>query len=366
MPPVEDQETNTGVTTANADGDATEQSSEQPKQSGAQDSLPGGESGKPAGSSDGAPAGAAAAEKPKSALDAVLKVMGKAPATKPDAEKKKEGDPATAPVDEKEHQAAGEGEKEWITREDYAKLPPVVRRRIGKLTEQRNEARDQAKAFEPKAKTYDDLFTYCTGHGLSAEDFSFGLELMALVKSDPAQAWERLQPVLRDLQAHVGEILPNDLAKEVEDGKLSEDRAKELARARRESDRLRKQGAQRNEEQQRADGERQLRDNHTKVTNAIKGWEEQWAKTDPDYKRKSGRVFERMMLLMQGKDITPASAVEYAEQAKQDVEGWIKEILPPKREVKPGPTGGAGGSSRKQPTSALEAARLAVAETRAA
>jgi hypothetical protein len=34
------------------------------------------------------------------------------------------------------------------------------------------------KALEPKAKTYDDL-TYCTREPAVAEDFSFGLAIMA-------------------------------------------------------------------------------------------------------------------------------------------------------------------------------------------
>jgi hypothetical protein len=113
-----------------------------------------------------------------------------------------------------------------------------------------------------------------------------------------------LQPVMRDLQGHVGEILPADLAKEVEDGTISEERAKELARAAREASAAQTPGRA----AQRAAARRRRarwQDNHTKITSSIKGWEDGWKAKDPDYKLKAERVFERMVVLMQGKDITP-------------------------------------------------------------
>jgi hypothetical protein len=315
-------------------------------------------------------AGGAAAkdDKPKSALDAVLRVMKKPDAAAAGAENKDAAKPGAAgeqAVDESEHKAAGEGEKDWISKEEYGKLPPVVRRRIGRLTTERNEARDQIKAVQPKARTLDELTEYCKVNRMSQEDFSYGLSIMALVRTDPAKAWEALQPLVRDLQAHVGEILPGDLQKEVEQGTITEVRAKELARARRESQLATQRHATDTEERRRADAERTWQDNHEKTTGSIKDWEGRWAASDPDYKLLAERVFERMVVLMRGREheMNPKLAVEIAEQAKKDVKGWATGLRPVKQEKQPPVPPTQGGGAVGKPKSALEAARMAVKAT---
>lgn len=317
----------------------------------------------PQGESGGGDAGKTEAA-PKSALDAVLKAIGKAPAGQ-QAGETKPGEKAE-PVTEAEHNAAGEGEKDWIDRETYGKLPPVVRRRIGNLTTQRNEARDAFKAAEPKMKVHDDLVTYCKSNRVSQDDFSYALRVMSLVRTDPVKAWQELQPLINDLRGHVGEVLPADLQKEVEAGTLSEPRAKELAANRRERSRLEDNTQQRDAE---ATAEREhiaAQKNITDITTALKGWEQRWSASDPDYKKKSQRVWERMVTMIQGKTLTPQQAVEIAEQAKKDVEEWLKGVLPPKHEIRPPVPNGVAAGTKKQPSSALEAAKMAVNATRAA
>lgn len=355
MPPVDDQNKDAS-TTKPAEGEQSSAATETPR---------GADTGAPAGSSQGAPAGESGKDEPKSALDAVLKVLAK---DKPATDGQKPAvETTTTTVDEKEHQSVGEGEKDWLSREEYAALPQRARARMVNLTKQKNEFRDKAATFEPKAKTYDELSTYCRDHRLSPEDFSFALSLMSEIRAgSPAKAYEMLQPVIRDLQGHVGEILPADLEKEVAAGTLSEERATELAAARRERQRLERQGQERGEQDRQAAADRAVQENHNNVTGAIKGWEDAWKAKDPDYKQKAERVFERMVVLMQGKTVTPQLAVEIAEQAKKDVEGWLAGVLPKPKEVKPGPTGGTGGTTTKKAGSALEAAQQALEKTRVA
>jgi hypothetical protein len=317
---------------------------------------------------------------PKSALDAVLKVLDKkadgaaAAASDGAAAEKKDGTQAGAPAadatTDEEHKKAGEGEKDWISKEDYAKLPPAVRRRFGTLTSQRNEARDQAKAFQPKAQVFDELQTYCKQSGLSAEDFNYGLEIMRLVRNDPVKAWEALQPVIKELQGHVGEILPADLAKEVEDGSITDSRAKELAAARRAAQRLNGQSEERARADREAQEQRSVTETVQKVTLAITGWENQWKGSDPDYPKKAKRVWAEMRVLMDAKQsetgrlLTADEAVAIAKEAKKNVEDWLAELLPKKEEKRPlNPTGSNAGTNRK-PSSALEAAQMAVSASR--
>src|SRR3546814_12812110 len=55
---------------------------------------------------------------------------------------------------------------------------------------------------------------------------------MAMIKVDPAGALKALEAKADEIRQFLGEKLPDDLQKEVEDGTISEGRAKELAQAR--------------------------------------------------------------------------------------------------------------------------------------
>lgn len=368
--PAEDQNLNQseGVDTVEGGDGAVQQSTEQ---STADKVVEGGDKSASAKTSESTAAAADGdKDKPKSALDAVLKVLGK-PTTVPAVVEQKKDGAAPAEPSEAEHKAAGDGEKEWISREEYAKLSPVVRRRISKLTTERNTARDESKAMQPKAKTHDDLVTYCRTMGLSQDDFAYGLQIMALVRTNPAEAWKQLQPLFQDLQTYVGDILPADLAKEVDEGKITEQRAKELAGARRRSEHLSRTSTETAERARQAEVERQYNEATERTTSAVREWEQRFKASDPDFSKKAERVWERMVTLLNTetefgrKRISTERTVEIAERARKDVDDWVKGLLPTQREIKPGPTvttgGGANVTAKKQPTTALEAAQLALA-----
>lgn len=58
------------------------------------------------------------------------------------------------------------------------------------------------------------------------------VELARLLKTDPVKAAEAIQAEARAVRIAAGEELPDDLRQDVEDGLISEERAKELARLR--------------------------------------------------------------------------------------------------------------------------------------
>src|SRR3546814_2585723 len=69
-------------------------------------------------------------------------------------------------------------------------------------------------------------------HGLSPAEAAEGFTVMAMIKVDPAGALKALEAKADEIRQFLGEKLPDDLQKEVEDGTISEGRAKELAQAR--------------------------------------------------------------------------------------------------------------------------------------
>lgn len=316
-----------------------------------------GDAGKDGEGKDGAP---------KSALEAVLKVVGDkrdAAAKEHDAQEAAQAE-AGKDKDGKQGGDKADGETDLtvgkVDEAEWKALPARTRQRITQFRAKVRAQDETIQGMSPKAQTYDELVGYCRTAGLMPDDFTEGLEIMRLVKQDPAKAWERIQPILKTLQEHVGEALPDDLKAEVEDGKITEARAKELARARKEQERL----SQQSEQRTAADRERQVRDDSKRyadsVTRSVREWESTWKSSDPDYKRKAPRVWERMMVLLQAeRELTPEKAVEVAKQARKDVEDWLKELMPPKQGKEPVPQGGSG-PTQKKPASAIEAARQAL------
>src|SRR3546814_175135 len=91
-------------------------------------------------------------------------------------------------------------------------------------------------------------------------------------------------------------------------------------------------------------------------------WEESWKQSDPDYRLKAGRVREKVELLVmrrQGAPLSPNDALALAKQARAEVETEMKAFLPKRQEVRP-VTGQAASQSRPQPTTSLEAMKMAI------
>lgn len=333
--------------------------------------------GAAASSSSEAPAGGTGSKEgeqkpaaPKSALEAVKLVMNAdraaaAAEAKPGEEKPGEQKPGA--TDDKGAAAAEKQEATGnlrLTDEEFKALPKKAQQRFNELYKAAKTAEGSVTTLTPKAEAFDQLQGWANGAGISQDDFTFGLQVMANIRHNPAKAWEMLQPILKDLRMHVGEELPTDLAAEVEAGTLSKERAQELARTRNEATRVQEESTRRSQ----ADQQNRTTEAATRlkgeIEQSLKGYEDQWKASDPDFALKAEPTWERMMALMAlptiGVPKSREAAVELIKRARKDVEDRLAKVRPAKTAKQEIPAGGANASTRAAPKSALEAAKAAL------
>jgi hypothetical protein len=94
------------------------------------------------------------------------------------------------------------------------------------------EVNEKLKSSEPLAQAQRELVQHLRASQIDSNQFSEGLQVMALVNSDPEKALATFEGYVDRLRVQLGKGLPADLQKEVTEGLLSENRAKELAQSR--------------------------------------------------------------------------------------------------------------------------------------
>lgn len=284
------------------------------------------------------------------------------PQSKEGAEKAPEGD-------------VSEPDKDELTKEELDRLRPKTRKRIENLVNERRQRDGQIAeldsklgALEPKAQRFDQMVQFIEKANLSTEEVNEGFEVMRLLKNDPLKAWERLQPIFAQLQQMVGQVLPDDLQTAVSQGEITEAHARELVKARTralvsEND-TRRRDAQVQEEQQT----RRYQEQQTAVHTAVADWEKSKVGKDPDWKLKQPRVMEivRLETLEREKRDpgfawTPEEALKFANSALERVNDEFRRFSPRPKAMDP-ITDVASSRSNAQPKTALEAAKLALAQ----
>ncbi len=254
-----------------------------------------------------------------------------------------------------------------LTEDELAKLRPKTRKRIENLLQDRQQRDGKIAELEPKAQRFEQLVRFVQEANLSTDEVNEGFEVMRLMKNDPLKAWERLKPIVASLQAVVGEVLPEDLQIAVNQGEITEPRARELARSRNQA----ALSNNRAEHLQRKEQEAQQRQSHemqqTEVRNAVVAWEKSKAGSDPDWKLKQARVLEMVQLETLSREKanpnfvwTPDAAVEFANKALERVQEEFKRLAPRPKAINP-VTDVASTRSEAKPRNAVEAAKLGLA-----
>ena len=177
-----------------------------------------------------------------------------------------------------------------LPKEEWDALAPKTKKRLNQYRTVLRQHTNAIAQLGPQAKVYGELMQWATQAKLTQEDFSFGLDLMAAVRSDPARAAKALKELNAYVNEQIGEILPDDIAARVTAGEISEAAGKELARAKKDAERARATA----DEQVQANADRTRLAEATAqtaaITEAVRGYEAQWKATDPDYPRKWPQV----------------------------------------------------------------------------
>lgn len=289
-------------------------------------------------------------DKEPSPLDSVIEQAFKKSEPPADTEKEEE-EPSDESGEEEESEEDSEGD-ETQSEKDEETLPFHNHPRFKELIEERNVLKDRTSQL-------DKLVDFRKNYGISDEQFTSGMELLALLNTDPAKAREMLKPYMEQLDTLVGERLPADLAQEVEEGVLTEARAKELARFR--------QTTQHNKERQQQTIQQQHQTQLVEQQTAVNGWEQTKVKSDPDFRPNTPKynlVVDRYGRLYQS--ATPKNALEavqLAERAYTEITQEISKFMP---RPSPRKTLATNGSTTKvkaeAPRSPQEAAARAFAQ----
>lgn len=272
---------------------------------------------------------------PLSTIDVIRSVIRKeAPAEEqteaPPATDKKEPDakpdPNTAPV-------KGAAEEE-------DKPPPFHEHPRWKQKQQEVVTlRGQVAELEPLAKSQRELDTFIRNNELTVEDTVEALTIAALIRKDPRKAAEALQERLDILMESIGDVLPEDLQQEVDDGLITEARALELSRTR--ADKVRADAAaKRSEDTVKTTTAATAQATATKVmADAVGAWETEERKRDPAFEKKHPLVLKAVRAVVlehnvKGKrHFTASEITTILNTARDEVNASLKTMLPEKRPV---------------------------------
>lgn len=317
----------------------------------------------------------AAAEAPGESLDAILKKgfdeaiakEGESP-TPEEAEASRiqqlneTGREKSEAVEEGQEKPSAEKEPDEAAEEQHDDpSKPVPYERFQQVIQERNEVREQMRDIQPKAELHDRLVKFCQDNQLTDDDYVQAMEIAALLKNDPQQAWEKLKPIVEGLGVLSGDKLPDDLAKDVEEGALTMERAKEIATLRAQTKFREK--SQQVSEKQRAD--RQKAAFVQSIHTAWASWDANKRKLDPDFKPGGNGLWElvndRMAALgaalgPNGQPVhpirSPEDAIKLAEEAYKFVMKTAKKITPLPGARRALSSNGSGKATTKAPVDA--------------
>jgi len=275
--------------------------------------------------------------------------------------------------------------------EEEAKGNDPKTRRIRNLVGKVREAHDKLREAQPAAERMARIEKFVEEHqlstdnlnnlfagavklkqgGLTDDDFRTGVEIMVAVNNDPQKAYELLMPLMESLAVLTGDVLSPELQKQVQEGQITEEAARELSRGRAGSV-LRT--SQQTEAQKRAETEAAERVKAQKqqqgdaVASGLTNWENQWKGRDPDFSLKydlwKGKMDALIARIAMGQETPPTDAkamVALAEQYKKEVEVTLQRIRPQRAPMKSTPQGvGTSTGSKAAPSSFKEAISAAL------
>jgi hypothetical protein len=291
--------------------------------------------------------------KPKSVAEAVFAAL-----------KPKEGITESSPNSETGTDAPGAEDQplpDEVTTEELSRYHSRTRRRIQQLLDKNKASATEVGQLKPLAEQAQRINQFVKESGLGWPEVNSGFELMRLLKTDPVEARKQLEPIWSALNKLCGYELPPDLQQKVDQGFVDEATARDLAQSKARAHLA--QSAQTRTvqtiQQQREQTQRQQFG--ASVQSAIKTFEDNWRKSDPDYAALSGRVQEKVELALsrmaaKGEALkSPADAVKLVEDARNAVRAEMKPYIQKREPIAPLPGGGVTAHGAPKPRNFVEA-----------
>lgn len=194
------------------------------------------------GETDGAPSSGAAAEDEKSPAehirDEFLKKFGEpeddpADADKSEAERKEASEPKTeAKDDETSQKDDGEADEHRLSDEDFKSLSDGAKKRIGYLNGENKKLAREIEEFRKPAEDMGKMREFAQANHIQPDDVTMAFGAMADLRQGRFQDFlDKIGPYVSGAKQALGQELPTDLQKRVDDGYLSDEDARELVKA---------------------------------------------------------------------------------------------------------------------------------------
>lgn len=306
-------------------------------------------------------------EAPPSLLDVITSVVE--PKTE---EALAEASSATDPVKSEAEKAEGDAAQAEQP-ETFEDLPFGRHPRFKEVLTERNTARTQVKTLETQvselqgpAENYSRIETFLEQNGITNEEMVHLFKVQALAKSDPEAALKELSPLLANLYERTGAFLPDDLKTDVEEGKITEDRARELARTRAREAEATARATRAEERRVEVERSTETASRTAAFETTLSDWEAAKKVKDPDYAAKEDLIADRCRSLIAAKG-EPKDADEMIailDQAHTDVTAHLRKFVPAREEIRRGPTGPSTSNATVVPKTLLEAVTAAAAQGR--
>lgn len=210
-------------------------------------------------------------------------------------------------------------------------------------------------ALKPKAEQFEKITTFMQNAGLSAKEMADGMQVMAMMKTNPQEAYKALKGYVDQLAPLVGEVLPEDIKRKVDDGFVDPDTARELARLKAERELADRRSAELNARAQAEQAANQQRAMH----DAVAAWEETEKAKDPDWTEKYEMVMDRArVLLMNERPSSPSEAVELARRALAEVNSRLRPALGRNQAIRAPASSLSSANTRPKPASLEDLVRM--------
>ena len=213
----------------------------------------------------------------------------------------------------------------------------------------------EREALKPRAEQYDKIMNFMQQSSLSAEEMAEGMQVMAMMKNNPMEAYKAIKTYAERLAPYAGEVLPDDIKSKVNDGFIDADTAKELAALKAEREFI----TQRNNQAQQAHANQQVQANAKAMHDAVATWEITEKSRDPDWSAKYEMVMDRArILLQQGQPKSPSEAIEIAQRALSEVNSRLRPLAGRNVSIKSPTSSLSSANTQTKPRSLEEVVRM--------
>lgn len=267
--------------------------------------------------------------------------------------------PDGKPVTADQGKAADPAKEKGNTSEEDKALPFHNHPRFQQLITENRAAKQQLESQKGDVAEMAEIKGFMDRTGLTAQEVAQGYQIMGLLKTDPIKAYQEITKIASNLSSLVGETLPEDLQLKVDNGDMTADAAKEVARSRfqtlhastqlqRREQMTKEELERRNQESAREAFERL----QVEMNGAVAQWEASTKTSDPDYAQKEEYITkeaERLSLSKPPK--TTEDILNIVKQAYENTNQLFKKFAPARQPVRHTPSGASSANATTVPTS---------------